>query len=358
MRTLRVSLLWTAVIVVQLAEAAKAETQLQFVQSWCNLLSGQVVTIPLLLRRVQELPITLQWRLLVENRALARGERKLDADQSKGDRDRIETTLRVQVPSIRDDLSMKCHLIVECFGSNGNLIASTENLFWIYGLDPFSGVRTAMIKTPIYLFDPHGTSAEVFRKSDLPYREIAKLERVNHIEHGLLVIGEGLSLEEYPQVDKAMVGAIGRGMSVLCLAPQNGVISLAGLPDSPYPRPERVEYANAEIVRRFDKRLDSTHWTGGIDSAQSGVLQIRRGSRILGQISNDRLAWPWIEADFSGPSRKLTICGLNLIAHWNETPVPRELLARVIEHVHTSNNQTPSTVEKEDPVAPNNSSNP
>lgn len=99
---------------------------------------------------------------------------------------------------------------------------------------------------------------------------------------------------------ETIVQAAARGVPVLCLAPGEGSIALPGSADAESPSPAGLSLRREDAIAELDKRLDAIAWPpkGSVAACRLAVKGDRE--RVVAEVTQERQAWPWIEARYAG----------------------------------------------------------
>ena len=88
------------------------------------------------------------------------------------------------------------------------------------------------------------------------------------------------------------------------------------------------------MISQLDKRLDTRGWPPDGKVIAAGLaLKAVEGS-VVGEITDGTSGWPWLEVQYAKQGR-LVVCGFGLMNHWEASPTPRYLFARVLESLTT-----------------------
>jgi hypothetical protein len=187
------------------------------------------------------------------------------------------------------------------------------------------------------LFDPVGATARVLDGSKVPYTLIRNVDGLEAGAFGLLMVGEGVSFKDYRGVFEVLVKVARTGKPVLCLAPGGGEMRLPGSVDADLPTPSRLSFRRDDIISELDKRLDASGWQTGEKTTGSGLKL--RGDRgpVWVEVGGAAEGWPVMEMGFGKGAAPLLVCGFGLVGAWAESPTPRFLFVKMLEHVTTRN---------------------
>lgn len=206
-----------------------------------------------------------------------------------------------------------------------------EHRLWIFPEDPFDERRSALAAMKIALFDPPQRTARLFTQWRVPFRPLRSMTELTGVEQGMVVIGEGLSFREWRTLPRTILETAARGVPVLCLAPADGEMPIPGMADVGTSRPTGMCFRQADIITAFDKRLD-TAWPPDGRAAEHSIELLAGRSGMIGRSVSGDSGWPWLEFTFPTPRGRLTLCSLAIVARWDASPTPRQLLAHLLEY--------------------------
>lgn len=282
----------------------------------------------------------LGWSLAIDRRVIARGERAVDFDR----RGPSHAVIAIDVPEVKQGVVLQAELSVGLFATGkAEPVDTMKWTLWIFPDDPFAGRRQWLEELHIHLFDPPGNTRRVFEQMEIPFLELGNVESAGDRNRGILVIGEGISLDEYRGLAAIMVQSATRGTDVLCLAPADGLIVLPGTEEDDLPQPGRLVLRRTDVIRELDKRLDPK----GLLPGTSLVLGSDR-NRLVAEVTHDDTGWAWLEATYPVKQGRLVVCSFGMIENWDAGPTPRFLFARLLEYVSTNNHPSLSRGENDD----------
>lgn len=240
-------------------------------------------------------------------------------------------TLPLRVPYVRPGLVVKGKLAVHVVGEGQRQAAADyEQSVWIFSPQPFAD-RAEWLKTlKITLFDPGDTTGTVLRKNAIPFETAETSALLADVKEGLILVGEGVSLDEDDALPAILVKAAARGLPVLCLAPARGTFPLPGADNAGLPAPEGMSLCRPDIITRLDERLDARAWSPTGKNVVSGLsLKAVEGS-VKAEVTGGSQGWPWLEMRYANRG-KLVICGFGIMRDWDAGAAPRYFFARVLE---------------------------
>src|SRR5262249_38330580 len=153
------------------------------------------------------------------DRTLANGELPLNVAAGKAE----ELTIKLRAPEVKPGVILKTRLRVKLFeGGDTKPVATHSRPVWVFAEDPLADRREWLKGLKLNLYDPEKTTAEPLRKLEVPFEEVATVAGLADLKEGLLIVGQGVSFKDYPDLAEALTRAAAGGMPVLCLAPAGG----------------------------------------------------------------------------------------------------------------------------------------
>jgi hypothetical protein len=274
----------------------------------------------------------VQWQLTVGKRVVSRGNIRptLVADPTIGD----HLAFLLEMPPVRPGVVMDGELNVTLHAGEAQSIPFKQPLF-VFADDPFVDREEWLRDLKIRLFDPDGATQKILEKHAIPFDVVTTAAAIDALSDGVLILGEEISWSDNSAAVSAAVQAARRGCRVLCLAPKEGLMLLnSESPDEPTEM-STLFAARETIIHRFDKRFDTREWPGGPSVVSRLGLVFEDGCQFA-RVTDSQAAWPWLEVRFANAfssdegSGTLIICGLGIIKHWNDGPVPRYLFLAVL----------------------------
>lgn len=212
-----------------------------------------------------------------------------------------------------------------------------------YSAEAFSRRDEMFERLRIQLFDPEGETAELFDEHNIPYTRLINLAAIDLVVSETLVVGEGVSLRDYRTLGQSLAGCAQRGGQVLCLAPREDDFPLVLQRIGSSENLPRITLDRSSVVRAFDKRFDVDQW-GGEPATTAGFIPTASESDLAFNMSQDRQGWPWVSLEYNqagiksikkSPSiekpGRLILCGFGILSRWEDSPVPRYLLAHLFD---------------------------
>ena len=298
-------------------------------ESWGAVFAGKQTAFHFAVTSPASRQALVAWSLSVDGRVLARREQSVTV--GPGHAAEIETAF--ELPKGKDGVILQATLVVSVLAPDGRAtLAGIEKPLWVFPDNPLFG-RTRWAETlKLSLFDPAGKTAARLSELKVPYREITRQDSIPGITDGVLLVGEGLSLKEYRGLASLMNRTAAAGVPVLCLALSEGELIVPTAAESGSCLPAAMHFRRNDIIHELDKRFDADGWPP--DGKAAATALALRGDRgpVMGEIVADtNTGWPWIELVYG--RGRLILCGFPVVAKWQESPTPRYLLLRMLEHI-------------------------
>lgn len=317
--------------------AARAEDPLivEFADLRTNHFAGREATVVVVVRGGGPLDGTLAWVLAVGNRPLARGTAAVRHAGHAATR----VDVALALPEGREGIVVDATCTVNLVDAAGARRGGTSKTVRIFPADPFTDRQRWLESRQIALVDPVGRTAEAFAAANVPFTLVPADIDIAAIRPPVIVVGEGVSWADRPGLVADLAFVASRGVGVLCLAPVDGEMPLPGTGDQPGEVVARsLVLRRADVVAELDARLDWRDWSAAADTVVSRLTMAADGAVVLVRAGNVPAGWPWLEAGFARreadpPAGKLVVCGLGIVAHWNETPAARYLFAALLERL-------------------------
>jgi len=319
-----------------LAHGGEPRLSLKAVEGWSGLFGGARADLHFVVTARRPFRGRVGWSLAYEQRALLRRESALAVDPGKDERVRI----RLDVPAVKEGVVMPLTLSIALSAPGAEVAeASLEKRLWVFPRDPFAGRRAWLRTLSIHLFDPEETTGPVLKAMEVPYAETTNPESMRALERGLIVIGEGVSFDDYRGLPEIVCQAAARGVPVLCLAPSGGDFPIPGTEAVDLPAPSRIVLRRLDVIAELDKRLDATAWPpdGRVLASSLAVTGERR--IVAARVAEDEKGWPWLEVRCAAKRGKLIVCGFGIIGKWEAGPTPRFLFARLLEYLNADDRE-------------------
>ena len=307
--------------------------------SWTNLTAGSDIKVPFTVKGGGAFQGRAVWTFTDAgtNRVFSRGRGEAPIAAAT-------FTIELAVPPINPDVILKTHLSVSVV-ANGKHVAGYEKTMWIFPADPFANRSKWLkdLKITLYDSDPRSKTAAALKGLKVPFAETNNLAGLAELKEGVVLVGEGISFKDEPGLAEVLIQAASRGVSVLCLAPLAGPFPLPGT-DNGLPAPGSLVLKRQDVITRLDKRLDASAWApDGQVLASAFQIKAEEGQVIAEVQPAPPVAsgkgWSWLQLDYPERKGRFVMCGFGLIRHWDASPTPRYLLARLLEHVTVAGEQ-------------------
>ncbi len=191
----------------------------------------------------------------------------------------------------------------------------------VFGKDPLEGRRQWAEQLQIVLFDPPQKTAKAFDEIALPYRQVAAIGALAAVSEGIVVVGEGLVLDEHRGLGGVLCQLARKGVPVILLVPESGRLTISD------PAPERFELQGGDVGKKIDSRTVAD-------------LTRSHGYRIAGeenspalQITDRPSDYAWGDFRYDDARGRLCCLGWSLLDQWETSPAPRFFLVHVLEIV-------------------------
>jgi hypothetical protein len=292
--------------------------------------SSERISIPVEVRSHETGPVRLSWVLRMHDAVVARREVAFDVQDGQIARH----TLQLELPETREGITMEGSLSITLSDAKGQPLDTAETPLSVFDPDPFQNRKQWLETLQLHVYDPEGATVAIFEKAAIPFRRITNPAALNPAKGGILVIGEGLSLKASRGLMEAVFEAVQADIPVIVLAPMEGAFQIPAMQgggESGGPQPKSLSFHGKDIISRLDKRLDTGLWAEDRDS----VLRYFRIGAYRDQpeiVMDEDRGWPWIALDWPGGSR-LRFCGFGVVRDWEASPVPRYLLAALLEEL-------------------------
>lgn len=266
-------------------------------------------------------PAQLAWSVHIQDRVVQRGERVTEGG---------DVGIPVRLPEPDPGRSIPVVLKAEIRAS-ADAGAVAEMRLHVFSRSVFEGQTERLRALAVRLFDPVGETARRFEEAGLPFVRMRGYDPPPD-RGAVWIVGEGVSFADYRGLFDALVTHAREGGFVVCLAPSGGTFEVPGLGARLESMPARLALAGEEIVRRFDKRLDSPPWAG----CKSRHPRFAQGPGGRMTISEEAAGWRWLEVEYERGA--FYLCGLPVIACWNANPSACYLFASLLELIEKRRN--------------------
>ncbi len=219
--------------------------------------------------------------------------------------------IRFTAPQVKEGVTLPIRVAVE------KAVCKMQ----VVGRPPLAGRRQWAEQLGIVLFDPSGKTAEALEKIELPCRRVTGLGALAAVTEGLVVVGEGLALEDQRGLDGVLCQLARQGVPVVLLTPESGPFALSA------PGPDRFELRGADAAV-------------AIDALAAADLKESRRFRFAGEdqgmvllIADEASGYPWADFRYGRDRGRVCCIGWNLLPRWEASPAPRYFFVRLLEIV-------------------------
>ena len=315
--------------------AEEAKASVEPAAAWSDVFGGVDVDVPFMVRGADS-PGQATWSLTV-------GPRQFSGVAAFDPKKPANFSVRVRTPDVKPGVVLKLILTATARSDQGAALASCTKVLWVFPPDPFADRTPWLEGLKVLLFDPAHTTAPLLKKAGIPFKETANVAELAAKTEGLALVGAGASFRDYPDLWPSLMKLAGRGVPVLCLAPDAGNLPLPGADAGP--AAEGVAFRKAGFVHQLDKRLDAAGWAPD-GKAVVGGMSLKAESRQVLAVAGKDGEWPWVEIDYPAPGGKLVVCGFDFLGKdkWDAGPTPRYLFARVLTYL--TETSEPEAIEK------------
>lgn len=270
----------------------------------------------------------IAWTLGAKGRILASGE--VEARPTPD----VPSTLTIDrtLPPLREGVALALQLKVAFQPTDSKeRMAEVVHDLWLFSHNPFVDRKERLEELDIKVFDPAGESADALEKLEVPFKHVHIADALHDVSEGTLVIGEGTSLKDYPSLSKLLPALAARGVHVICLAPSDGELVLPLDANNEERRASQFSLRRIDLVAQLDKRLSSPRWVVDQKVELRTIKVSSTDEHVTGEIVDQGQGWPWLEVKYDRPHGRFVFCGFGLLKAWEQSPVPRYLLAKLLE---------------------------
>jgi len=297
-----------------------------------NYFAGRAADCGTVIRGGAAVEGSLAWVLAVGSRSLANGA---VAVRHPG-RGATNAMVTVPVPAGREGVVAEATLTTVLADAAGNRLGMATRPVRIFPADPFFDRRRWLEGLRIAIVDPDGGTEKVLTAAGVPLLLARADADIAALRPQVVIVGEGLAWDEHPRLAPDLVGLCGRGTNVLCLAPASGAFPLPGAADTVGDGvADRLALRQADVVGDLDGRLDWRDWSARGSTVVSRLAIVADREAVVARAGVTPRGWPWLEARFADresgrPAGTFVVCGLGIVAHWEETPAARYLFATLL----------------------------
>lgn len=267
----------------------------------------------------------LSWSVKAGSALIQQGDLVVDL----GPEPAVPARIEVQTPPVRDGVVVESTLTVQLRDDSG-LVATHQQPLYFFGRDPFVHRRQWLEQLRLTLYDPIGQTQSHLDALSIPYTVLTRPDARVPESPRILIIGEGLSLRDYPGLDRFAIDKAREGMIVIWLSPFAGAFELPWIPTPSHP--VEVLLQDSTFLSKWDPRLDGLPVTGRFRPVEDH-------HPLNWRVDADE-GWPWVELRFPGNGR-LLLLGFAFIEDWSHGPSARHLFAHLLEYVTTKQEKKP-----------------
>ncbi len=312
-----------------------------------TLFADSVCAVSIRLRSQEYRAGKLVWQLAGGSRTLFSGEVAATIEANS----ESIVPIRIPIPPVRDGVGLETRLQLQYSSATGHSQSFQQSL-WILSRNPFIGKSQWLEKLNITLFDPQGRTRASFESAGIPFRQVREVAALKNVESGIVVVGEGVSLNVYASLWDALTTLAERGLQAICFAPSEGRVDLPGTRSSVGRKPSSIALRHSDVILEFDKRLDWRAWSKDARLSVGGLdIDTSRG-QVVGEFVLNDSSWPWIEVRYSQESGgvisnepktqdtygaaissagRLIVCGFGVVEFWDSNPSSRYFLTSLFE---------------------------
>ena len=275
------------IVCASLIEAQEAP---RFLEPWGAMFAEETAVF-----HVQAAVAPAGWSLALSGAVVARGE---------------TPTIEQTFPALRNGLAVEGVLTAET--SQGRI----QKPLWLFSRKPdFPSMEKLLV------FDPIGATVSMLELNGIPFQPVRSVDELTGAARGVVLVGEGISTDEYKGMAAVLADSASRGARILWLAPGEGRMVLPGGEGA-----VSLGFRDAAVVVATDKRLKPEDWRER--KAVTSSFRLVGDRRIVEmEWSANGMGWCWMEARWASGGR-LVICGLSIVESWEDNPAPRYLLAQ------------------------------
>lgn len=268
------------------------------------------------------------WEYLAGQRTIARGESRFDATPERP----ASVAIALRLPPVKDGVVFPTQLKITAMAADEKApLANFESPVWLFPENPLTDRSTWLEELKLALYDPAGETAALWDEEKIAYTWLRNLAALAERKEGLVVIGEGVSPEDEPELPAAVFAKVAAGVPVLWLAPAAGDLPLTELVQNR--DVAEIQWRRSDVIAALDKRLDALAWDRGGEVPLTTLRLTAKKDEIIAEVDDDPLSWPWLDVRFRLPGARLIVCGFSVVAAWPQSPTPRFLFVRMLEEL-------------------------
>jgi hypothetical protein len=305
-----------------------------------NLFAGQEVEYLVDVHVPADFKGRLAWGFSAVNGQIFQRGRGETAVAGKG-ADSVRVKIVVETPPVKPGVVLEGKLELNLIGNaQGKPEATLTRKIYIFPPDPFFGRQAWLKELNLAVFDPSDKSRtiEALEALKVPHERVKEVDRLAHRKSGVIVVGEGVSFKEERGLSETLVLAAQRGCKVICLAAEEGSFALPGIGGNEADQ-SGLTFRRNGAIRELDKRLDPEIWGSKGPLVSHSLHLTPDDGKVMAEIQANAKGWPWVQVDYAAGGA-LLFCQFKLVQHWDASPAPRYLFARMLDSLSSK-----STVE-------------
>lgn len=322
-------LLFSASFIAPTANAADDPVSIVAVEPWGDVFGGKTVALHFTVASQAAMQARVGWVFAINGRAVSRGESPLELHLDKA----ANLEIKLDVPEVKPGVIMPAALILTATArADATRQGACEKRLWVYPPDPTVNRVEWLKSLNLRMFDPEKTTAPHLEMANIPFTTVGNIEALTEPGTEVLLIGEGVSFDDYRALPEIICRAAANGHPVLCLAPKGGMMSLPGTKDMDWPSPCTLSLRGTDIITELDKRLDAKDWPAG-DAVITSLALTSIDNRVVGEVIPGHIGWPWLEMRYPDKNACVIFCGFGVSAQWDAGPTPRFLFVRLLDYL-------------------------
>lgn len=288
------------------SQVLKGQTD-QFGESICNLsLELEPPTVE----------SNVAWRIVSSNRVLGSGLSRLRPSKSVHADDQETWSFEFNTPKINPGIVLNAELYFRINDSK----SETNLPLRLRAANSFTSIQKTLHNAGIALLDPNQKTASVLKELQVDIRIIESLKSVSGEQ--IVLLGESGHWEKRHWI--AVDELVEAGKRVIVLRPSDDSLwpvncSGKGL--------SMLSFGQLRGSHWFPKQLDTDFWQLQTEFAMGLEINVRRNELLMNSGKGPQI---WQIAEYQTNNRgNCLFVGVPLVSCWNESPVPRELLANM-----------------------------
>lgn len=262
---------------------------------------------------------TVAWNLSLGGGVVARREQNVAVRPEAP----AELDVQVDLPAVRAGVEVEGRLAAALLDGQRQIRTEFEMPVWTFGRDPAALKKQWLQELDLCVYDPEGHMLRKLNELGWPCRPVANLAAFETLGDATLIIGEGCSLRSQRGLMESAMRAAQQGARVVFLAPTEGEFTPPGATEAAA-GPVALHFHDAAFVRLLDKRFNLP--------ARRAAFRLT-GTRTGSLVTVDPAGgWRSLEARWANGGTLLLV-GYGLLEAWEDSPVPRHLLFKMLEYV-------------------------